>query len=395
MMRTSYKAERPLQIVVVDHVKVDALVFDAGTYERLRAPWLTIAIDAFTRMAMGFHLAMNPPSRVSVSMCLLQSVCGKGRWLSERGIDGIWPIAGVPETLRLDAQSFYGLRDFGRICAKVEIETVSSSTREQAYGAHVEALIGTRIGDVPLATERSLGARRSYDWPERVREHYETLPELERHLARQIVQRYHFQWHQALKRAPIEVWREYENEVPLRAPANCLKFRLSFMPEEDCELEGDGLWLLGRKYSSPGLGRHFREGLDRAVVKYDPRDLSYAFVETPSGRYIRVYELNGVANNAEGSHKPCGSDDVPRSASDGFTICGDAASAVSIDVMEKGLEGSARERASIGGRKRDGAVEFNSIELIERRCASSCPFQRKSRQLIVRECLTGDAQGSN
>jgi putative transposase len=394
-MRTSYKAERPLQVVVVDHAKVDILVIDDRTQECLGRPWLTIAIDVFTRMATGFHLAMTPPSRISVSMCLLHSVCGKNRWLSERRIDGIWPIAGVPETLRLDAQSFYGLRDFGRSCANMEIETLSGAPREHKYGAHVEALIGSRIGDVLLATDQDLMMHVNYDRCETVSERYETLPELERHLGRQIVQRYHFQRHQALQQAPISVWREHEDLISLRAPANCLNFRLSFMPEEDCPLDQDGVRLLERKYSSRGLRNYFNEGVKRVIVKYDPRDLSNVFVETASGRYLKIYEQNSAEMDGTSSLAPCANEETSTANFDGSSLRSDRAAPVSVDAIERGAVERRRSRERERRREREPPFEIGSVELIERRCASSCPFGQNPRRLSAEEGHVVHWRGSN
>ena len=293
-MRAGFRAERPLQIVVVDHVKVDVGVIDEDTGENLGRPWLTIAIDAFTRIVTGFNLAMTPPSRISVSMCLLHSVCGKSRWLAGRGVEGSWPVAGIPETLRLDAQSFYGLRNFGRNCANMEIQAISNSGREHQYGAHVESLIGPHIGDVRLSREQDLTARATFEWRDPVGARYVTLRELERHIAREIVQRYHVQRHPALQCAPITLWREHETAMSLRAPADCLNFRLSFMPEEDCSLEHDGVRLMGRRYWSKTLSGLFEDCVKRVIVKYDPRDLSYIFVRKPSGRFVKAYQETGA-----------------------------------------------------------------------------------------------------
>ena len=79
-MRLSDIPERPLQIVFFDHVKIEDYVVDERTGET-GYPWLTLAIDANTRMIAGFHLSLAPPSRVSLSLCLLHAVCDKARWM--------------------------------------------------------------------------------------------------------------------------------------------------------------------------------------------------------------------------------------------------------------------------------------------------------------------------
>jgi len=50
-------------------------------------PWVTLAIDVFTRMVVGFHLSMDKPSRVSIGLCMLNAVYDKSAWLKENVID--------------------------------------------------------------------------------------------------------------------------------------------------------------------------------------------------------------------------------------------------------------------------------------------------------------------
>ena len=90
-----YRASRPLEIMQIDHTKVDLIVVDEQTREPLGRPWITLAMDIFTRMVRGFYLTMDNPSRLSVSLCLLHAVFDKGAWLREREIDNDRPIAGL------------------------------------------------------------------------------------------------------------------------------------------------------------------------------------------------------------------------------------------------------------------------------------------------------------
>src|SRR5215472_7810894 len=48
-----YKASRPLEVIQIDHTLVDLVVVDEETRAPLRRPWLTLAIDVFTRMIVG------------------------------------------------------------------------------------------------------------------------------------------------------------------------------------------------------------------------------------------------------------------------------------------------------------------------------------------------------
>jgi putative transposase len=95
--------------VQIDHAKVDVMIVDEDSGREFGRPWITLGVDALTRMATGFHLALTPPTRLSASLAILHSVCDKTRWLNERGVDFDWPVVGLPEAIHVDANSFYEL----------------------------------------------------------------------------------------------------------------------------------------------------------------------------------------------------------------------------------------------------------------------------------------------
>jgi putative transposase len=118
-----YRASRPLEIVQIDHTKVDIIVVDEETREPIGRPWITLAMDIFTRMVTGFYLTMDDPSGLSVSLCLLHAVFDKSSWLQEREIDNAWPIAGLPECLHVDNGVDFRSKAFIRACRDVGIKS--------------------------------------------------------------------------------------------------------------------------------------------------------------------------------------------------------------------------------------------------------------------------------
>ena len=110
-------ASRPLEIVQIDHTKADIFVVDEETREPVGRPWLTLVMDVFMRMVTGFYLAMDVPSRLSTSLCLLHSVYDKTAWLKEREIEESWPVAGLPDMVHVDNGADFRSRAFKRGCA--------------------------------------------------------------------------------------------------------------------------------------------------------------------------------------------------------------------------------------------------------------------------------------
>ena len=284
----SYRATRPLEVVQIDHTKVDVIVVDEETGKPGGRPWLTLAMDVFTRMVTGFYLSMDAPSRLSISLCLLQAVYDKTAWLQQRDVDAAWPIAGLPEALHADNGADFRSRAFVRACRDAGIKTIWRKPATPHYGGHIARLIGTQMGAVHLLPGTTFSGPEERAGYDSSREARLTLRELERFVAWEIAGRYHQVVHSALRRPPVAVWREHEGATPLRMPADRLRFWVSFLPEEERSLRPDGIHLHGLRYWSPALAADVGRQEEKLVVKYDPRDLSCVFVRRPSGTFVEA-----------------------------------------------------------------------------------------------------------
>ena len=109
-------AQHPLQIVQIDHTKVDVTVVDPIERLPIGRPILTIAIDVCTRMVLGFHLSLEAPSVTSVALCLTHVIIDKAGWLRDRGISLDWPTSGIPECIHVDNGAEFHSRAFRRGC---------------------------------------------------------------------------------------------------------------------------------------------------------------------------------------------------------------------------------------------------------------------------------------
>jgi putative transposase len=59
-----------LDQVQIDHTVVDVMVVDEYERQPIGRPYLTIAIDVFSRSVLGFVVTLEPPSSISVGLCL-------------------------------------------------------------------------------------------------------------------------------------------------------------------------------------------------------------------------------------------------------------------------------------------------------------------------------------
>jgi putative transposase len=272
---------KPLQVVQIDHTQVDVIVVEEGSRETVGRPWITLAVDLMTRMVTGFHLALEPPSRTSIGLCLLHAVYDKTAWLAERHIDAPWPTAGLPEALHADNGADFRSRAFERACRNHGIQIKWRPIGDPHFGGHIERLIGTTMGAVhmlPGSTFSNPSDRGSYQSGPSARM---TLRELERWLSWEIAGNYHQRIHSALNRPPIAVWREFEEKAKLRLPVDRLQFWVSFLPEEERSLRRDGIHFCNIRYWSDALTADVGQTKEKLLIKYDPRDLSRIFCAPP------------------------------------------------------------------------------------------------------------------
>jgi putative transposase len=287
-----YVVSRPLEVVQIDHTEADVIVVDEQSREPIGRPWITLAVDVLTRMVAGFYLGLEPPSRVSIGLCLLHAVYDKTSWLAERGIDAPWPVAGLPEGLHVDNGPDFHSRAFERACRNHGIEVTWRPPGKPHFGGHIERLIGTQMGAVhllPGTTFSNPTIRGGYQSSKAARM---TLRDLERWIAWEIAGHYHQRVHAGLHRPPIAVWREQEERRNFRLPVDRLQFWVSFLPEEERTLRRDGIHFCNIRYWSDALVADVGRVKGRLLIKYDPRDLSRIFVRRPSGRFVEARYRN-------------------------------------------------------------------------------------------------------
>jgi putative transposase len=290
-------ARHPLDLVQVDHTPVDLVLVDPVDRAPIGRPWLTVAIDAFSRCIAGFHLSLEAPSATSVGLCLTHVAADKAPWLAARGVEADWPVAGKPCRLGVDNGPEFHSEAFERGCAQHGIEVDWRPPGRPHFGGVVERLIGTLMGlvhELPGTTFSDVGRRGGYDSD---RAACLTLDELERWLAVAVAKLYHLRPHAGLGGgAPLARWREGAASLAaaggsIPVPRDPRAFLIDFLPLVRRRLRRDGIRIDHVTYFGPGLRPWIaaRDRPDPLLVRRDPRDLSRVFVLDPlDGGYLEV-----------------------------------------------------------------------------------------------------------
>lgn len=292
------ECQAPLQVYQIDHTKVDLIIVDEIYRQPIGRPFLTVAIDVCTRCIAGFCLTLDPPSAVSVGLCLTHAVLDKDEWLVAKKLDLEWPIWGKPAKIYVDnAKEFYS-QALIKGCEVHGIVIEYRPLGKTHYGGIVERVIGTLmklVHQIPGTTFSSIKERGSYDSEGKA---ILTLSELERWLAIAITQYYHQKQHAKLLKPPIQHYQEMIVGNDLQKPSGYPKkiwdrkgFLIDFLPIVYRNMQRHGFVIDQINYYDDILSPFIadRAKLSRFLIRRDPRDLSKIYVFDAKNRcYLEV-----------------------------------------------------------------------------------------------------------
>ena len=272
-----------LGLVEIDHTRVDLIVVDDAYREPIGRPWLTLAIDVLSRAVVGYYLTLEAPSSLSVALCMAHVISDKAPWLAQRGIEAAWP-GGLPAAIHLDNAAEFHAGALVRGCQEHGVIFNYRPVATPHYGGHIERLVGTMMGEVhllPGTTFSNVAEKGEYDSE---RHAAMTVAELDIWLTRQIAVLYHGSPHKGLgARTPLGLWSEAAagGQEPRTAP-DPARVRLDFLPFELRQPRRDGIELFKFGYWHDALPALAARGKAKLPVRYDPRDMSRAWLR-PAG----------------------------------------------------------------------------------------------------------------
>jgi putative transposase len=191
----------------IDHLRVNTMVADEEFRFYLERPWITIAVDVFSRAIPGFAIS-DTPDADSVGLCLARCILPKHDWLKELGVPGEWPIHGLPMTIHADNAKVFRGNMLKQVCLDYGMDLQWRKVMTPQYGGHIERYAGTLskfFNSLPGTTGRAPDCNGDYDSAD---EACLTLNELEALVADEIVNHYHLSKHGGIGGlAPIEKYR--------------------------------------------------------------------------------------------------------------------------------------------------------------------------------------------
>ncbi len=268
-----------LERVEMDHTPLDLFLIDDRTWLPLGRPTLTVAIDHYSRMLLGYYLSYGDPSTAAVMGALRHAILPKQP--ASKAIPGLdvehrWPCYGVPDLIVVDnGLEFHG-RDLDDVCLDLGMKIFYCPKHQPRFKGTVERYLKTvnhgLAQQLPGTSFSRLHLRGDYDPQQHA---VLTLAEFVAIFEKWVLDVYAQQVHRSIGVTPWSRWHEglKHREPGLPADLQDLQRRIGMISER--ALRRTGISLHGIRYSGDelqGILSAYGEGV-RVRVLFDPEDL--------------------------------------------------------------------------------------------------------------------------
>jgi putative transposase len=299
-------ADYPLAVVQIDHTPMDVIVVDDVHRQPIGRPILTIAIDIFSKMIVGFYISLDAAGALATGICISRSILTKEKFLDEMDVDIEWPCWGVMRTIHTDnAKEFRGTM-LGRAAKQYGINPERRPKGKPKYGGHVERAFRTYMSEIhnelPGTTFSNVKHKSEYDSEGKSVMSFDAL-----HVwfTLFILGVYHQRPHEGNNKIPpIVQWERgllgggdygLGRGIPARYHDE-QRLRLDFLPYVERTVQEYGITFEGIFYWSDSIRRFIHAKALKSIknkklfiCRYDPRNLSKIwFFDPDNEQYIDI-----------------------------------------------------------------------------------------------------------
>lgn len=286
-------ADYPLSVVQIDHTPVDIILVDEHTRQAYKRPYLTLAMDVYSRAVLGFYLSYDPPSSMSVGMCVSHSILPKENWLNLIEVTTDWPCFGIMDVIHVDnAKEFHG-KMLRKATQEYGIELKFRPVATPHYGGHIERILGSfakEIHNLPGTTFSNIVEKGDYNSKDKASL---TLSEFEKWLTIYITKIYHNRIHSSISDTPINKLEKGflgdDKTIGKGIPQRIYderKVKLDFLPYIERTVQEYGI-VLNHIYYYDEVLRPYINSRDnentktKYLFRTDPRDISVVYFFDP------------------------------------------------------------------------------------------------------------------
>lgn len=287
--KAGVKTSRILERVEVDHTPLDLFLVDERTWLPLGRPTLTVIIDHYSRMLLGYYLSFDSPSTAAVMGALRHAILPKKlatAVIANLKTVNTWNCYGLHELVVVDNGLEFHSDDLESVAYDLGIRIQYCPKHAPRFKGVVERYLKTInyffAHQLPGTSFAKFYLRGDYD-PQKAA--LLTFTEFKQIFEKWVVDVYAQDEHRGLgKTTPWARWQESiaHHEPILPDDLRTLQRRIGLVAERS--LRRDGIFLHGIRYSGDELGhilRGFGEGVKVRLV-YDPEDLGEIQVWGPN-----------------------------------------------------------------------------------------------------------------
>ncbi|MCV2353161.1 transposase family protein [Paucibacter sp. B2R-40] len=303
-------ADFPLAIVQIDHTTVQIIFVDEDQRKPLTDAWLTLVIDCFSRMVMGYYLTFEEPTAMAAGIALARSFLPKDEHLKRMSVTGNWPCWGYPTVIIADNAADlngYLMRSASR---HMRFDIRNRPVDRPNFGGHIESAFRTF-----MIQQRSVKGTKFSNPVERAEYDSKansgiTLTEFDELFTEFLVNDYHLKEHEGdgmKRRCPLQRWEAgiFDGDVfpPTGLPdipEDPEHVYIVMLPFEYRVVQNLIVEIFGERYYSKELSK-LSHRADRSLpleerkheIRYDPRNIACIWVRDPTtGKYIRAQVQN-------------------------------------------------------------------------------------------------------
>ena len=269
-----------MAIVEIDTHYLDIFIIDEESKEVMGRPFLTCAIDIFTRCIVGWYLSMLPVN-ASSTLATIKDMLDR----PHQGLPG-----GIPSLIIPDNGVEFKNNTMSKICCELGITIQPAQNRTPDDKAKIERFFGTithnLIQKIKGTTFSNPREKADYDPKKNASI---TLANLRSYLTEWIDEIYHKSIHSSISRAPILAWKD---AVKISPPILLSKYQIDVLTRKTFKrnINHGQVKFLYLTYKSHVLATLSAQGILEVFLMVDESNLEYIYFQDPldSSNYIRA-----------------------------------------------------------------------------------------------------------
>jgi putative transposase len=287
LVKASTRTTHILERVEIDHTPLDLFLVDDKTGLPLGRPTLTVVIDHFSRMLLGYYLSYAAPSLAAVMGALRHAILPKppvAEVIPKLRVEHAWPCYGRPDRMVVDNGLEFHSKALEEVALDLGSHLLFCPKFEPRFKGAVERYLGTinrfLSHQLPGTSLARLHERGDYDPQKHA---LFTLAEFNHIFQKWVLDVYAQTIHRGVHETP---WCRWHDGLKHRSPelpesVHALQRRIGQIEER--ALRHDGILLHGIRYNSAALAPILcAYGIGTKVrILYDHEDLGTVYVWGP------------------------------------------------------------------------------------------------------------------